>query len=98
VKPGNEARGLSLGPPAVPKPRLHPGLGCAPLELHYDFAAATGALIMADGHCCNMEGCVELFTAIDARVGVIVTFSGLEKDTVYMRHGQGWQADTGRKR
>jgi hypothetical protein len=77
---------------------MHPVLGGAPLELHYDFLAATGALIMADGDSCDMQACIALFAAIDPGVGVIVTFSGLDKDAVYLRHGQGRQADTGRKR
>jgi hypothetical protein len=80
--------------PAIPKLRLHSALRCVPLELHYDFAAATGALIMADGECCDMQGCVALFTAIDPAVGVIVTFAGIEKDSVYVRHGRGWEAES----
>jgi hypothetical protein len=80
--------------PAIPKLRLHSALGCVPLELHYDFAATTGALIMADGECCDMQACIALFAGIDPGVGVIVTFSGIDKDAVYMRHGQGWQAES----
>jgi hypothetical protein len=83
---------------AVHKPRFHPALAGAPLQLHYDFLAATGALIMSDGNTCNMEAAIALFAGIDPGVGVIVTFSGIDQDAVYVRHGQGWQAEKIRKR
>jgi hypothetical protein len=72
VSPGNAG---NAAPRAAQRLRMHPALGGAPLELHYDFLSQTGALIMADGECCDMQACIALFAAIDPGVGVIVTFS-----------------------
>jgi hypothetical protein len=83
---------------AVRKLRIHPALGCVPLELTHDFQTAAGQLFMAAGHCCDMESCVALFVAIDPLVSEIRTISGLDKDAVYTRHGQRWEALSRRKR
>jgi len=84
VKPDKAAQGARL--------RLHPALGCVPLELHYDFLTATGALVMADSNSCDMQGCIAVFAAIDPHVCAIQTFSGCEAHALYTRHGQRWEA------
>jgi hypothetical protein len=82
---------------AVRKLRVHLALGCAPLELTYDFQTAAGQLFMADGHCCDMQGCIGVFLAIDPHVSAIATFSGIDKDTVYTRYGERWEAASARR-
>jgi hypothetical protein len=52
---------------------------------------------MADGNCCDMDGCVAVFTAIDPQVCAIATFSGINKDTVYTRYGERWEAASARR-
>jgi hypothetical protein len=72
---------------------IHPALGCAPIELHYDFLTATGALVMADENHCDMDACVAIFTAIDSHVRAIATFSGIERDVAFTREGgEEWRA------
>lgn len=68
-------------------------LMCSVSALSYDFDKRSGKLVMADGHCVDMGGCIALFSAIDAGVLKIETFSGLEPDTVYERVPAGpWDA------
>lgn len=67
-------------------------LMCRVLSLTYDFRSQTGRLHMADGDCCDMEGCVALFQGIDPQATTIKTFSGSIPDMIYHKHGGDWSA------
>jgi len=68
----------------------HDELQCEVDRLEYDFVKCTGRLYMADGDCCDMSACVQLFMAIDRHVKRIETFSGDEPDTMYGRPVDAW--------
>ena len=67
-------------------------LQCSVVSLAYDFGTHKGRLYLQDGDCCDMEGCLELFEAIDPTVTAITTYSGDQEDTLYRKHGTEWQA------
>jgi hypothetical protein len=71
---------------------LYERLKCEVVSLAYDFRSHTGELYMADGHCCDMTGCVALFEGIDPKVTAINTYSGDEADTMYRKGGEEWKA------
>lgn len=70
------------------KPR---DLGCKPLQLAYNWEASGGTLILADGDCCDMQACIDLFFAIDPAVYTIQTYSGTKADARYWRDGGEWK-------
>ena len=65
---------------------------CEVNSIHYDFRRKIGGLELPDGHACDMRGCISMFEAIDRQVIAIVTFSGDERDTVYLRRDGEWKA------
>lgn len=67
-------------------------LQCEVTSLWVDFRAHFGRLMMGDGACCDMTGCIALFLAIDPDIELIVTRSGDEADTAYHRSGDVWRA------
>ncbi len=70
-------------------------LMCSVESLSYDFRTREGRLEMPDGNCCDMEGAVGLFTAIDPKAETIRTFAGGKPDTVYRKDAgdtPGWAA------
>lgn len=69
-------------------------LVCSPLTLSYDFRTRTGTLMLEDGHCCDMRGCIDMFKAIDPAVKRIDTYSGSEPDTSYHLGASGWHTST----
>jgi hypothetical protein len=70
----------------------HPTLMCEIKSLSYDFDEKVGTLVMEDGDCCDMAGCIALFEAIDPAVKGIATISGEQPDTMYVRSASGWVA------
>jgi hypothetical protein len=58
-------------------------LKCRVHRLSYDFNTRIGDIYFAAGHCCDMQGCVDLFLGIDPDVLIIRTYAGREPDTVY---------------
>jgi hypothetical protein len=70
----------------------HSECQCHLTGLSYDFAQHVGLLLMAEGECCDMTGCVRLFEAIDPNCARIETVSGKEIDTAYVRNERGWRA------
>ena len=46
---------------------------------------------MESGNCCDMNGCIALFEAIDPLVKQIETFAGAKCDTTYVRREKGWR-------
>ncbi len=70
----------------------HPTLQCEVISLTYNFDDKTGILVMAEGDCCDMAGCIALFQAIDPAVKGIATVSGDKPDTMYVRSAAGWVA------
>lgn len=67
-------------------------LVCGVRELTYDFRTRVGRLHLPDLECCDMAGCLEIFTHIDPDVTRIETFSGRRPDTVYQRVDGTWTA------
>jgi hypothetical protein len=75
------------------EPYQHPTLVCKVKTLTYDWTARTGLLYFPPANCCDMGGAIDLFTAIDPEVLLILTFAGDEHDTVYARSSGGqWVA------
>ena len=70
----------------------HGSLICHVRSANYDFRERLGRLDMEEGDCCDMEGCIAFFEAIDPDVQAIETFSGPERDTTYVRRPKGWEA------
>jgi hypothetical protein len=73
-------------------PSFDTRLACVPERLVYDFTTRTGHLYMLQGDCCDMQGAVALFQAIDPRVVRVVTASGDALDTCYETQRGGWVA------
>ena len=74
-------------------PVQHDELMCGVKSLRYDFDKKIGELLMDDGSCCDMSGCVGMFLRIDPAVIRIQTVSGKTKDTTYERKRNGeWDA------
>ena len=71
------------------EPPFHPLLKCGIVRLEYDFTRWSGMAWFAEGHCCAMPGCIELFEGIDSECKYIFTFSGSKPDTAYLRTGAG---------
>lgn len=58
-------------------------LVCKVKTLSYDFRTGVGEIHFPPFHCCDMDGCIKLFTAIDPKVKDIQTYSGEKMDTRY---------------
>ncbi len=65
---------------------------CGVVLLEYDYVTKSGYLRMAEGHCCDMYGCIRSFEKIDSEVARIATFSGESPDTQYYKLAVGWGA------
>lgn len=64
-------------------------LDCYVVSLDYSFQTRTGTLVMKEGSCTNMNGCIALFRRIDPDVRAIATQSGADIDTSYHRNNDG---------
>lgn len=74
----------------------HLQLMCEPVRIEYDFTRRRGLLVMAEGDCCDMNGCIKLFQAMDQDVTLIDTYSGHVRDTSYVLVANGmWQSLSG---
>ena len=71
----------------------HRDLMCEPHSIEYDFKSRLGVLRMADGDCCDMTGCINVFMRMDQEVSKILTYSGDKPETVYVKRSDGeWRA------
>jgi hypothetical protein len=52
-------------PKTIRKAPHHPRLVCGVRRLADDFVTREGELYLPAGHCCDMSGAIEVFTAID---------------------------------
>lgn len=75
-----------------PKPIYHPEFQCSVFGLSYDFVAKQGALHMAEGNACDMDGCIAVFHRIDPSVKAIQTMAGEARDTSFRLVGKEWKA------
>jgi hypothetical protein len=74
---------------------FNPELSCSVSKIQVDFASHTGTLMMADGNCCDMTGCINFFLSIDPNIKRIDTYAGHEPDTCYERdYRYRWRAIT----
>jgi hypothetical protein len=81
------------GPNGAPaRAVFHRGLVCFVTGLAYDFAAKAGRLDMGPISCCDMDGCIALFRAIDPSVTTIATFADGARDTRYEKVEGRWRA------
>jgi hypothetical protein len=71
---------------------LRDELGCEVERLQYNFRSHAGVLSLPSGQCCDMDGCIKLFSGIDPEVVLIETFSGDKQDTTYSKFGPNWMA------
>lgn len=86
---------LGEGKPRKRKPhfRRDARLICGVRSLEYDFDERTGILRLPGLHCCDMQGAIDLFSAIDKEVRLIKVFSGPKPDTTYKyTEDDGWLA------
>ena len=67
-------------------------LKCSVNSISYNFVTRVGHLYMADDNCCDMAGCIKLFTSIDRHCRRIDTFAGVVPDVVYMCPLGSWGA------
>lgn len=67
-------------------------LMCRVHSMTYDFTRKTGVLRMAEGNCCDMQGCIDLFTRVAPDVQKIETYAGDVPDTFYKKNKLGWVA------
>jgi hypothetical protein len=65
---------------------------CDVRAIEYDFARREGAARFPAGCCCDMEGCIQVFEAIDPRVDCIFTYEGGQGDTWYQKIDGKWEA------
>ena len=70
----------------------HADLMCEPIRIEYDFVARRGVLVMAEGDCCDMTGCIRLFSRLDQDVQRIDTISGNRPCTSYVFRDEKWRA------
>jgi len=70
----------------------HADLMCEPVKVEYDFVKRRGFLYMADGDCCDMTGCILLFSRMDQDVERIDTISGDKPSTSYVLSNGNWRA------
>lgn len=57
---------------------------CYITGVSYDFETRMGTVIMNEGSCCSMSGCVEFFKKIDPQVIHIQAFEGENLDIEYV--------------
>lgn len=74
----------------------HPELQCFVSRIGYNFSVHVGQVLMTDGGCTDMSGCIEFFKRIDPEVKTIRTYSDSEPDTVYFVRNGEWHAVQGR--
>lgn len=67
-------------------------LACYVKSISYDYDAKRGRLNMEEGNCCDMSGCIDLFTRIDPDVNRIHTYAGKMPDTDYIHKHDKWTA------
>ena len=68
-------------------------LQCEVIKVTYDFLRRVGVAYFPEDNCCDMDGCIALFTGIDPEVVFIQTFAGNIEDTCYRQHSDGeWAA------
>lgn len=73
--------------------RFDERLMCDVRELNYDFTSRTGTIMIGDGNCTDMQGCIGLFCAIDCEVLSIETIAlGEHERTVYVRINGEWES------
>lgn len=70
--------------------RHHKKFQCEAISLAYDFAGRSGTAIFAKDNCCDMQGAIDVFTAIDPEVIQITTYAGNERDTQYTKRNGQW--------
>lgn len=68
---------------------------CEVRYLTYNFPSRCGELVLADGQCTDMGGCIGLFQKIDPNVAQIVTKTHQGIDTIYWLINGQWQATHG---
>jgi hypothetical protein len=76
----------------------HDALQCEVLKIEVDYKRCEAWLYMAEGDCCDMGGCTELFTALHPGVIRIFTRSGDNPDTLYQKIDREWRAFAARLR
>ncbi|MDX0897453.1 hypothetical protein GOD90_10665 [Sinorhizobium medicae] len=74
----------------------NPELMCTVYGLSYNFVTRAGLLVMGEGNCCDMSGCINLFQRIDPNVQRISTVAWNAQDTIYERRDTQWIAVDGR--
>lgn len=67
-------------------------LACFVKSISYDYDAKRGRLNMEERNCCDMSGCIDLFTRIDPDVNRIHTYTGNTPDTYYIHKRGEWTA------
>jgi hypothetical protein len=67
-------------------------LQCHVVSLAYDFSSHTGRLYLVAQGCCDRDGCLELFQAIDPEVRAIQTYSGDQPDMAFRKMGTEWMS------
>lgn len=68
-------------------------LMCSVFDVNYSYATKCGAVVMQDGHCTHMAGCIRFFERIDPEVSLILThYSSGQQDTCYRKVDGEWQA------
>ena len=77
----------------LPPLRIDERMQCPVERLMYDWMTKIGRVYLGVSGCSDMTGCLQVFSAIDADVQTILTFSDDAPDTIYERDGTGqWQA------
>lgn len=61
------------------------------LGLSYDFVRCRGVLTVADGSCCDMQSCVDLFKAVDPAVRRIRTVASIGPNAQYFLRDGVWK-------
>ena len=72
--------------------RHHKKFQCEVLRLSYDFASRAGIVEFPENDCCDMDGAITVFSAIDPEVISIRTYAGGKKDTVYRKIKGEWHS------
>jgi hypothetical protein len=70
----------------------HAGMQCFVVSRSYDRQAHRGRLMMENGNCCDMSGCIKVFETIDANCQLIETFAGSQRDTIYVHRSGQWHS------
>ena len=76
--------------------QLDPRTKCFLKGLEYDFTTRMGELLMGEGSCTDMSGCIAIFTQIDPDVEIIRTWrcgkTSRIEDTAYRKWDDKWHA------